>query len=131
MWRKNENLSEEHMYECLNSHLATRRFIAANMFTIADIAILAWLLRNDTLRRIDSEEDSKEGLLPPRSSFDRLTHLRRWYGNCNSRPAIQRGHDLNQFEWLRSPRRSASAISEIGRAVQQECRDRSRMPSSA
>jgi len=91
MWRKNAQVANhEEMYASLNTHLSTRKFVAADMLTIADISILAWLVFNEN----NSQNDQK-------ISFDKWTHLRSWYGRINCRPAMQRGHDLGLFGWLK------------------------------
>eukprot|EP00456_Euglypha_rotunda_P009447 TRINITY_DN12124_c0_g1_i2.p1 TRINITY_DN12124_c0_g1~~TRINITY_DN12124_c0_g1_i2.p1 ORF type:complete len:284 (-),score=42.32 TRINITY_DN12124_c0_g1_i2:11-742(-) len=53
-----------------------------------------------------------------------------WFGLGNQR-TIEEFYEYAGIDMVNKKSRSAEKICEIGRAVQQECRDRSRMPSSA
>src|SRR5438445_13680683 len=69
---------------------------------------------------------------PRRSTLFPYTTLFRSMGDAGIKSAIQGSNVPNPDEAVPSFVRNIRALNgKIGRAVQQECRDRSRMPSSA
>ena len=65
------------LYEVLNSHLATREYLAGD-YSIADIANYSWI-RSHKWARV---------------SVDGLEHLQRWMDTLLAKPGIQRGCEV-------------------------------------
>lgn len=63
------------LYGVMDKQLATRRFIAGNQYSVADIAIFPWL-RSWQNQGIDWAD---------------FPHLKDWFDRISARPAVQRG----------------------------------------
>ena len=63
------------LYGVMDKQLATRKFIAGNQYTVADVAIFPWL-RSWQNQGIDWAD---------------YPHLKRWFDRVGARPAVQRG----------------------------------------
>ena len=73
--------------DVLDRLLATRRHIAGDDYTVADIAIWPWY------------GQMAQGLLYGAGEFlqvEQYTHLRRWADEVGARPAVQRGRRVNR-----------------------------------
>ena len=73
--------------DVLNRALATRRFIAGDTYTIADIAIWPWYGNLVLGRSYDAAEFLDV------TSYD---HVLRWAQDIDARPAVQRGRRVNR-----------------------------------
>lgn len=71
------------LYNVLNRHMENREWVAANQYTIADMAIYPWV-----------EPHEKHG-----QNLEDFPHLKRWFDKMASRPAIMRvyekAHEIN------------------------------------
>lgn len=73
--------------DVLDRHLATRRFMAGDDYSIADIAIWPWY------------GGLVKGVLYDAGEFlavDTYTHVQRWAAEIAARPAVQRGRRINR-----------------------------------
>ena len=66
------------IYVDLNDRLSTKKFLAGDNYTIADIATFPWIARH---------EWHDIGL-------KKFKHLNRWYNNISMRDAVKKGYDL-------------------------------------
>jgi GST-like protein len=66
------------IYRVIDRRLAESEFIAADEYTIADVAIFPWLVSH-----------GNQG-----QSLDDYPNLRRWYESVEARPAVQRGLEV-------------------------------------
>jgi len=73
--------------DLLDKHLAEREFIAADAYTVADMAIWPWYGSLVLGRQYDAGTFL---------DVDSYTHLRRWARMLDSRPAVQRGRRVNK-----------------------------------
>ncbi|MFQ5936891.1 MAG: glutathione S-transferase family protein [Acidiferrobacterales bacterium] len=65
------------LWGVLDQHLATRKFLAAEQYTIADIATFPWTARYEW-----------QGI-----SLDEFPNVKRWFETIYARPAVKRGMD--------------------------------------
>ncbi|HAL40672.1 MAG TPA: glutathione S-transferase [Polaromonas sp.] len=63
------------LYGVMNKQLATRKFIACNQYTLADVAIFPWL-----------RSWENQGI-----AWADYPHLKKWFDGVSTRPAVQRG----------------------------------------
>lgn len=63
------------LYGVLDRHLEARDYVAANQYTIADIAIFPWVARYEWQE----------------INLDNFPNVHRWYERLAARPAVQRG----------------------------------------
>jgi GST-like protein len=75
--------------DVLDRHLATRRFIAGDGYTIADMAIWPWY-GNLALGELYGAGEFL--------SVHDYTHVRRWAEEIAARPAVQRGRRVNRLQ---------------------------------
>jgi GST-like protein len=68
------------LYGVIDRRLAEAPFVAGGEYTIADVAIFPWLR---------SHENQGQ-------SLDDYPHLKRWYEDIESRPAVRRGLDVGK-----------------------------------
>jgi GST-like protein len=61
----------------LDQHLAIRKFLAAEQYTIADIATFPWIARYEW-----------QGI-----SLDEFPNVKRWFETIYARPAVKQGMD--------------------------------------
>jgi GST-like protein len=59
----------------MDKQLATRKFIACNQYTLADVAIFPWL-----------RSWENQGI-----AWADYPHLKKWFDGVSARPAVQRG----------------------------------------
>ncbi len=89
--------------DVLDQLLATRRFVAGDDYTIADIAIWPWygVLVRDGIYK------AQEFL-----SVHEYTHVLRWANQVGARPAVQRGARVNRT-WGDAPLRERHAAADL------------------
>jgi GST-like protein len=75
--------------DVLDRHLATRRFVAGDGYTIADMAIWPWY-GNLSLGELYGAGEFL--------SVHEYTHVRRWAEEIAARPAVQRGRRVNRLQ---------------------------------
>jgi GST-like protein len=63
------------LYSVMDKQLATRKFIACNQYTLADVAIFPWL-----------RSWENQGI-----AWADYPHLKKWFDGVSARPAVQRG----------------------------------------
>jgi GST-like protein len=63
------------LYGVMDKQLATRKFIACNQYTLADVAIFPWL-----------RSWENQGI-----AWADYPHLKKWFDGVSARPAVQRG----------------------------------------
>jgi GSH-dependent disulfide-bond oxidoreductase len=73
----------ERLLKVLDAHLATRKWMMGDDYTIADISIVGWI---KTLTTFYMAADI--------TGYDKLTNLPRWYADMMARPAVARGVDI-------------------------------------
>jgi len=69
-------------YEVLDQHLASREFIVADEYTIADVAAWGWIDKADRVL-------GETGLAP-------YPNLKRWFDAINARPAVAEARSIGQ-----------------------------------
>merc|ERR1711879_910731 len=77
------------LYGVMNAHLASHDFFAGLEFSIADIAIFAWVWRAGK-HKVDIA-----------SVFP---HVKRWYDAVSTRPAVRHGLQVPSAEEMERPR---------------------------
>lgn len=90
--------------DVLNRHLADRRFLAGEHYTIADIATFPWYGRMVFGKAYDAGKFL---------SVHEYTHVIRWAEEINARPAVRRGMRVNQKETGLRERHAASDFDAL------------------
>jgi len=77
-------MEAKRILDVLDKHLADKKYLVGDEFTIADIAWFPWV------RCLDTGYKAKEYL-----QVDNYRNLTRWFNAINSRPAVQKGLIIN------------------------------------
>lgn len=81
-------METKRIFDVANRRLAESRFLAGEDYTIADMAAFPWLR---AVRSGDAYDDAATFL-----STDEYTHVTRWIGEIDARPAVRRGLMVNR-----------------------------------
>ena len=98
-------METKRLFDVADKRLAVSRFLGGEDYSIADMAAYTWL---GNLYRGEAYGEAKTFL-----GLDAYTHVGRWVGEIDARPAAQRGRQVNARSGLRE-RHAASDFAALG-----------------